>query len=198
MPGKAGAARNRGTAADGAAQAVKKASAAATAALVAAALGIGKGAATDQAATAAVALQPGQWEMVTQIRSLEIPGAPAEVQARVRRQVSQAQTKQDCITPEEARDPLPQMRRMVTQSGGPSCQFTDQVFGGGVIRIGATCPGPGGQGSQRMSMVGSFTATTMQMTIALDTQGAAAMSMTAGLRGRRIGDCPASPAPPTP
>jgi hypothetical protein len=143
-------------------------------------------------------LQPGQWEMAVQVKSLEMPGAPPELQAQMRRGIGQSQTNRDCITPEQARNPLGQMRDMVAQGRAANCRFTDEVFGGGVIRIRATCPGPGGQGEGRMSMEGTFTATTLQATLTATAQGgnaavpgATGMNMTAEITGRRVGECAA-------
>jgi uncharacterized protein DUF3617 len=145
-------------------------------------------------------LQPGQWEMAVQLKSLEMPGAPPEAVAQIRSALSQAQPNRDCLTPEQARNPLAEMRQLVAQGRAANCRFTDEVFGGGVIRIRATCQGPGGQGSGgTVSMEGSFTATTLQAT--LNAQGAnpgvpgATMNMTAEVTGRRIGDCAAGTRP---
>jgi hypothetical protein len=203
MPGKAGAARNprAGTRAAAAAQAVK-ASAAAAAALAVVALGVGRGAAAGQDSAAGVAMQPGQWETVMRVTSFEIAGAPPETQADARSQIGRQETMRDCMTPERARDPLAQMREMMSQGPAANCQFTDQVFAGGVIRIRATCPGLSGQGpGGQMSMEGSFTATTARMTLAISAPpfdsavpGAIGMRMTADFTTRRVGECPASPA----
>jgi hypothetical protein len=156
-------------------------------------------------ASAGLTMQPGLWEMAVQIRSLDVAGAPPEAQARIRSQVGRTQTNRNCITPEEARNPIGQMRDMVAQGRAASCQFTDQVFGGGVIRIRATCAGPAGRGSSgRVAMEGTFTATTVQATLTFSAQGAAnpampgvtGVNMAADLRGRRVGECPARPVPP--
>jgi hypothetical protein len=203
MPGKAGGARNRGARTAGAAQAVK-ASAVGAAALAVVALGVGRGAAADQAAAPGVSLQPGQWEMVTQMTSVESPGASAEAQALLRRQIGQSQTNRQCMTARQARNPLQEMRETLALTQGRNCRLTEEVFGDGVIRIRATCPsgeGPGGQ----MSMDGSFTATTIQASLTVSVQGAnpvipgpgsGGMRMTANVSGRRTGECPATPAPP--
>ncbi|MEA3014463.1 MAG: hypothetical protein QOD42_3008 [Sphingomonadales bacterium] len=180
-----------------------KAPAAAVAALAVVALGVGKGAAADQTAAAGVSLQPGQWEMAAQMTSVEIPGASPEAQAEVRRQIGQPQTSRECITPEQSRNPLAQMREMLAQGEGANCRFTDQVHGNGVIRIRGTCPGPGGRGSAQVAMEGSFTATTMQMTLTINAQGTnpatpgtSGMRMSVALSGHRVGECPAAPPPP--
>lgn len=148
-------------------------------------------------------LQAGQWEMVTQVKSIEIPGAPPEAQAQIRAGIGQSQTNQDCISAERARNPLQEMRQMMSQGQAANCRFTDEVFGGGVIRIRATCPGPGGQaGGGQMSLEGSFTATTLQATLSVRAQGAnpampgaTGMNMSAEIRGRRVGECPAGARP---
>ena len=147
-------------------------------------------------------LQPGQWEMVMQVKSLEMPGAPPETQAQLRSGVGQSRTNQECITAERARNPVQQMRQMMAQSAAANCRFSDEVFGGGVIRIRATCPGPGGQaaGGGSVSMEGTFTATTLNATFSVNAQAggpgmaAGGMNMSAEIRGRRIGDCPAGAA----
>jgi hypothetical protein len=209
MPGKAGAARDRdaGARAAAAAEAVNKASAAATTALLVVALGVWKGAAADQApAAAGVSLEPGQWEMVTRVTTMEIPGASPEAQAQIRNQVGQSQTNQDCLTAERARNPIQEMREAMSRGQAASCRFTDEVFGGGVIRIHATCPGAVGEGSSgQIAMEGSFTATTLQATLTLNVRGtnpavpgATGMRVTAELRGRRLGECPVPTTTPPP
>ena len=140
--------------------------------------------------------QPGEWETIATLKSAEMPGAPPQVAEMMRARVGQSQTQRECLTPERARDPLGEMRRMLAQSGGQGCNFTDQVFGGGTIRIRGTCQAPGGQGSLQLSMDGSFTETTLQATMTVNAQGAGGAGMNASteMRSRRIGDC-TSPAP---
>jgi hypothetical protein len=147
--------------------------------------------------------QPGQWESVTTIKSIDIPGAPPQVLQQVQAQVGQAQTQRECLTAEQTRDPMAQMRRMLSQGNTGNCNFTDQVFAGGTIRIRGTCNPPGG-GSAQVSLEGSFTATTLEANLTMNAQGPAgaampgvtSMNMTAEVRGRRIGDCPGGAAAP--
>lgn len=147
--------------------------------------------------------QPGQWESTAKVTAINIAGAPPEVQARANSQVGQTQTGSECLTPEQARDPLAQMRRMMASQGPTAnCNFTDQVFSGGTIRIRGTCPAPGG-GSAEISLEGTFTATTMQATMTVNAQAPAAaasqgvtgMRVTAEMTGRRTGECTAGAAP---
>jgi hypothetical protein len=147
--------------------------------------------------------QPGEWETVTTVKSIDIPGAPPQVLAQVRAQVGQATTQRECLTAEQARDPMAQMRRMMSQGNAGNCNFTDQVFAGGTIRIRGTCS-PAGSTAQ-VSLDGTFTETTLEANLTMNAQGAAnpampgvtGMNMAAEMRSRRIGDCtsPATPAP---
>ena len=145
--------------------------------------------------------QPGEWETAVTLKSVEIPGAPQQYVDLMRSRGSTPQTGRECLTPEKARDPLGEMRRMLSQGEGRACNFTDQVFSGGTIRIRGTCPGPNGQ-SAEVSLEGTFTETTLEATMSVNAQGAGVvpipgatgMRMTTEMRSRRIGDC-TSPAP---
>lgn len=142
--------------------------------------------------------QPGEWETIQTIKSVEAPGAP-QMAEMARARIGQSQTQRQCLTEEGTRDPVGEMRRMLAQNGGSNCTFTDQVFGGGTIRVRGTCPGPNGQGSMELAMDGSFTETTLQATLTVNLQapGGVGMRATTEMRSRRIGDC-TSPAPATP
>jgi hypothetical protein len=142
--------------------------------------------------------QPGMWETRAKITSIQLTGAPAEIQARANSQVGQERTASECLTPEQARDPIAQMRSMMAQQGPTAnCTFSDQVFSGGTIRVHGTCPAAGG-GSAEIALDGTFTETTMQATMNVNAQGPASAQMpgVTGMRiametqSRRTGDCP--------
>jgi hypothetical protein len=144
--------------------------------------------------------QPGMWETKAKVTQLQITGAPPEMQARANAQIGQERTSSECLTAEQARDPLAQMRQMMSQQGATAnCRFSDQVFAGGTIRIRASCPAAGG-GSADIAVEGTFTETTMTATMTMNAQGpadpsaggATGMRMTAETSGRRTGDCPGS------
>lgn len=162
------------------------------------------GAGAQAGGQGAGSLQPGQWEMTSRLESIEIPGAPPEVQAQMGGQRGRAQTDRTCITAAQASNPLRQLRESMAGPGGQNCQTSEDVFAGGVIRIRTTCRRPGGAvGSAQIAMEGTFTATTLAARISVNAEGAnvagpgtTAMRLTTNLSGRRIGDCPAN-APPT-
>lgn len=148
-------------------------------------------------------IQAGQWEMVVQLTSIDVPGAPPEAQAEMRQGLNRPQTTSVCITPEQATNPMGELRRMIAQSRqNPNCQFTDDTYGGGVIRFRATCRQPGGPGRADLGLEGSFTTTTAEARFTLSGEGlpmgpgAQSLRMGATVRGRRVADCTAQPARP--
>lgn len=144
-------------------------------------------------------MQPGQWEMTTRATNVELPGVPEQLAAQMRTAImSQPQTQSQCITPEEAANPV---GRMMSPSGdSQGCTFTDQTFSGGTIRISGTCQAPGGRGSMRNTVTGTYTATTlearMETEVTAPPGGPPGMPQTIRMRGtmtsRRTGDCTAS------
>jgi hypothetical protein len=137
-------------------------------------------------------IQPGQWEMVTQMTTVEAPGAPEPVVAQMRAAMAnQRQTQSTCITPEQARNPS---RNMVGQGNNAAgCEFSDTTFAGGNIRIRANCRPPGA-GQMEMSVEGDYTATTMNGRINVNMTappgaGVQQIRMSGTLTGRRTGDC---------
>jgi len=159
--------------------------------------------AVGQAASGARAMQPGQWEMVTQVTAVEMPGAPPEAQAQLRAQQGRAQTDRRCITPAQAANPT----RELVGSGPQSrnCQFSDRTFAGGVIRVRASCRPPGGGVSRaELAIEGGFTETTLEARLTVSAvgpnssggRGTQTIRASSTVRGRRIGECPAGGAPP--
>ncbi|HVQ08812.1 MAG TPA: DUF3617 domain-containing protein [Allosphingosinicella sp.] len=156
-------------------------------------------------ASGAQSIQPGQWEMATQMMSVDIPGAPPEVVQQMRAQQGRTQTDRTCITPEQARNPLRELRDTMSGPRGANCRKLEDTFAGGVIRIRMSCQAPSGrQGTAELSVQGSFTATTLTAAVSINAQGpnvggpgTTAMRVSTNLRGRRIGDCPANAGPRT-
>lgn len=144
----------------------------------------------------AVQLQPGQWEMTTIVTDAQAPGASAAFLAQMRAGMSQRQVMAECMTPEQAADP----KRWSLNPGAPPerCTYTDQILAGGVIRVASTCPLPDG-GSTRVTVEGSYTATTMEARVSSQVVAGRnappdmprTMSTAGTFAARRTGDCPA-------
>jgi hypothetical protein len=144
--------------------------------------------------SSAVSLQPGQWETTVRFTSIEVPGAPEAAVAPMRAMMSAPQTRSECMTPEQAANPAGRM--MNPGAGANSCQYSENVFAGGAIRVHGTCQQPG-RGSMQMNMDGTYTATTMQTTLTSEvhappgTPGPQVVRMSGTLSARRTGDCAA-------
>lgn len=151
-------------------------------------------------------IQAGQWELVTEIRSISIPNAPEEYREQLRNRVGRPDNGRACLTDEQVRTFLEFTKQLVSQGQASACRFTDEVYANGALRQNSSCPaggpmGGGSGGNQTSSLDGNFTATTFNAT--LHTQGPNVMApgggemrATVSLRGRRLGDCPARPATP--
>ena len=146
--------------------------------------------------------RPGQWEMAMEVTGIEAPGLPPEVLARLRSQLSRTSTSRECMTADQAANPLRDLRAgmrqgMSSMGGQLNCEFANtDTFSGGAIRITATCRPPGGPGQARLLMEGGYTATSMDSRFTWTFEGpnprggtlSARLSGTA--KGRRLGDCP--------
>jgi hypothetical protein len=140
-------------------------------------------------------LQPGQWEHSMQFTSIEAPGVPEAQLAQMRQMMGRPQTMSSCMTPQQAANPTGNM--LNPQGGGQNCTFSENVFTGGAIRVHGTCQQPGG-GSAQMNMDGTYTATTMNVTLSSEVTmppgmpGPRTVRMSGTMTGRRTGDCAAA------
>ena len=148
------------------------------------------GAAGDRAG---VAMQPGQWELVTRMTALEMPGAPEDLVAAVRAQLPAPLTQSKCVTPAQAADPSTMMGGAATN---PACEISEAAFSGGAIRMRLICRRPDAP-AMRYRMSGGYTAATMDLgwDIETEVQGLAgaetqAMRMHGTVSARRTGACP--------
>lgn len=143
----------------------------------------------------AASLQPGMWETTVQFTSIDMPGAPEAATAPMRAMMSQPQVHSECMTADQAAHPTAHM--MNTGTNPNACQFTDNVFTGGTIRVHGTCQDPA-RGSMQISWDGSYTATTMTAQVTTEmhapagARGPQTMRMAGTMTGRRTGDCPAA------
>lgn len=144
--------------------------------------------------------QAGQWEITTEIRALDVPGAtPEQLRMLSQRagQVGMKETETRCYTDAEARTYLQDIRG----TAPPTCRVSDEVYANGVMTSRVTCPGENGQAGVEMSLNGRFTHTTfnaqVDMTVPNPLGAGGPMRRSVQLRARRIGECPAAAATPT-
>lgn len=134
-------------------------------------------------------MQAGEWEMTTTMSELTAPDMPEAMQEQMQASLGEAQTRTECITEEEAANPLAQI---MDGSAGDDCEFDNQTFEGGVINISGTCEVPG-SAEATVSIEGTYTATEMNAEIAMDmTMGPMGqVTMSGTMAGERTGDCEA-------
>ena len=132
-------------------------------------------------------IQPGYWETTTRFTSLEAPGLPEDVLAEMQNNfVNNPTTDLRCITPAEAANPT-----AVPLDDNQGCEFSEQSFADGRIRVRAVCPGPDEQGQIELVWEGGYTYTTMAGTLTSEVTGTGqVLRMTGRIDSRRIGDCP--------
>jgi Protein of unknown function (DUF3617) len=138
-------------------------------------------------------IQHGQWEIVTEMTSVEAPGAPPALLEQMRASMaSQRQTQSQCITAEQARNPA----RNMTGQNPAGCEFSDTTWAGGNVRIRANCRPPGTPPVQ-LSIEGTYTAQQINNRINVSMEmpnptGAGApmqIRLQGRMTGRRTGDC---------
>lgn len=153
--------------------------------------------ATQGASDAATpGIEPGQWETVTEITAIEVPGAPEEILQQMRASLgNQREVESQCITPEQARNPSANMMGSQNPAG---CEFSDTTWSGGAIHIRATCR-PAGSPPMQMSIDGTYAVQQYNARIELnmDMAGSPGVEAPVHIRlqgrttGRRTGECAA-------
>jgi hypothetical protein len=142
-------------------------------------------------------IQPGRWDFEMVATELDAPGLPAEALQQARAALNQPQTQRECVTADKAANPLREFREQLTRSQGMTCQTSDDVFSGGVIRFRASCQNSNGSpGQLQFALEGRFEAITLLASVSLNAEipnpngsGTLALRTRGTLRGRRVGDC---------
>lgn len=133
-------------------------------------------------AGANVAMQPGEWEITTQILSMDIPNMPQGVQSSI----PAATTIRNCVTPEKASRPSADFLSGKGENSG--CVVDNMSTAGGRIDGTIRCESQGT--TTRVTMNGQMTPTSMEITqrIEANAQGMN-MNMEGRVTGRRVGEC---------
>ncbi|HVQ08814.1 MAG TPA: DUF3617 family protein [Allosphingosinicella sp.] len=142
-------------------------------------------------------IQPGMWEYEVVATSVDAPGLPADAQQQAQAALNQPQRSRECVTPDNAANPLREVRDQLTRSQGVTCQTSDDSFSDGVIRFRATCRNSaGGPGQVQLTLDGRFAPITLLADVAVDAEvpnpngsGTQAVRTRGTIKGRRIGSC---------
>ncbi|MDP8912017.1 MAG: DUF3617 domain-containing protein [Pseudomonadota bacterium] len=143
---------------------------------------------------ASIRIEPGQWEVTTEIISASGSGFPRQMLEAMRGQQS---TRRHCITPEQAARPD---GNFLANQENSNCTYRDFSMRGGRISGTMTCRGGTDEGSGEVTteMRGSYRPEsydmTMQMRMAMQMpgmSGSETLQVETRATGRRIGECPA-------
>jgi hypothetical protein len=135
-----------------------------------------------------ISLQPGEWEMKTEVVNVTAEGLPPGIADGMKAQASS--TTKTCMTPEEAKGPKGDM---FAQNNPANCKSEGFSWAGGKIHGKTVCTGTGGAGSTEMVMDGRYSAQSIDMTMKSKTDLAGkAMTMEMRVSGKRVGECSAS------
>ena len=136
---------------------------------------------------AGISLQPGEWEMKTEVVSIAAEGLPPGMTEGMK--ANAGSTSRTCMTPEEAKGPKGDL--FAGDKSG-NCKSEGFSWSGGSIKGTTTCTPPGG-GKTVMTMDGRYSPQTIDMTMKSQTDIAGkAMTMEMRVSGRRVGECSAA------
>lgn len=144
---------------------------------------------TEMAKGGAMAMKPGLWEVKIGFNKVEAPGAPADVQEKMKAQMGQGVTQRSCLTKEQVEKPSTDFFGAPPEA---NCTFEELSRSADGIKVAMTCK-PGGAMVIKSKMDGKFQAETYTMNIDQSTEGTpmGAVKMTGKIDGKRVGDCPA-------
>ena len=138
--------------------------------------------------------KPGQWATTMSVVNVEAPGMPPEALNQMRQMMGNGQTTQRCVTEAE----LKQVESFIGQNNA-NCVFDHYRVSGGKIDGKAKCTQ--GPVNQLMTMNGTFTSDSSDMTIRSETSGGPPgqnMNVTMNIKSKRLGDCTAPAASDAP
>lgn len=124
-------------------------------------------------------IQPGEWEIHTQVTDVRMPGVTPQMLAMMKTK----QTIRHCVSAKEA---AMGPRDMLNQTKG-NCSFTRYTMTGGSIDGAMQCTG---KGAMKMTVKGSFTPTSYSTVANMEmTMPQGRMTMTSTGQGKLLGPC---------
>ena len=161
--------------------------------------GNGSAAATDGGSAAAtgggssasgVSLEPGLWEMKTEVVSVSAEGLPPGAAESMKAQAGG--TTRNCMSAEDAKGPKADM----FAKGQPgNCKSEGFSWSGGRIQGKTTCSGGPAGGKAVVTMDGTYSGQAMDMTLKSETDVAGhAIKSEMRISGKRVGECTADDA----
>ncbi|MEO7177423.1 MAG: DUF3617 domain-containing protein [Allosphingosinicella sp.] len=140
------------------------------------------------ASASGVSLQPGEWEMKTEVVNVNVEGLPEGVANGMKAQAGG--TSRTCMSPEDAKGPKADV---FAKNNPANCKSEGYSWSGGRIQGKTICTAEGGAGTTVMTMDGRYSPQSIDMTMKTETDiMGKAMKMEMRIAGRRIGECTAA------
>lgn len=136
-------------------------------------------------ADAGLKFNPGRWESTMKFVKLDMEGMPPEAKAMMAKMMGKDRMFASCLTKAEAEKP----EAKFFGQADARCKYDSFSMGGGKIDAKMSCKSE--HGVQAMTMAGTYTPDTYQMTMSINGMGdeGKAMSMTMALSARHNGVC---------
>lgn len=140
----------------------------------------------------AVPIEPGLWEIASEVVDVGAPNLPIAVQ---RRMIGPRARIRSCVTPAQAARPSAGF--LAARDEGRDCRYADFAMQGGRMTGTMRCAEPGG-GTTVARMDGAYRRENyvLRMTIETPMPDGAAMRIDTRTVGRRVGACPAESVQP--
>ena len=128
---------------------------------------------------------PGRWESKMKFGKLEMPDMPPEVAKMMEKSMAEERTFSNCLSKEDAEKPGGKFFGQANDK----CKYDSFSMGGGRIDSKLSCKAP--EGTQEMTMKGTYTPDTYDMTMSIKGSGGdgKVRNMTMAISAKRVGEC---------
>lgn len=137
-------------------------------------------------------VRPGKWESKITVEEMSMPGMPAEMAAQMKSFAGRVETRQSCLSEEQAKRP----KEDFFAGKDKSCRYDHFKMGGGEIDATMNCSVGGVE--QVMTMKGNYSPESYRMRMEMSSGAgpgpAGGMTMKMRVDARRIGECEAQKA----
>jgi hypothetical protein len=129
--------------------------------------------------------QPGRWETVMKLESIDMPGMPPEAKAMMAKSMGTGRTFATCLTPDQANRPPADF----FGHGQPGCEYDSFQMAEGRMEGTLSCRSP--HGRMKIALSGEYAADSYEVHTdsRMSGPGGQDMAQTMTLKAHRAGDC---------
>lgn len=136
-------------------------------------------------------VDPGKWEQVVTMISVDAPGMPAQQRAALQQAMGKSQVHTVCLTPEQAKSP----RADFITGKEDNCRYEHFKWGGGKVDMKLRCEHP--NATQVMELTGDYEPRRYAMAMTMSNEGASQdekFAMKMKVDAKQVGACDAKTA----